>query len=56
VWYGGKIVACKKEASRIPKWDLRIRYDDGEEEQTTYPDPDVQLVVGGGSPSKKRKR
>jgi hypothetical protein len=58
VWYGGKILSCKK--STRAKWELRVKYDDDEEETVAYPDAagDVELDTGEikGSPSKKKRR
>jgi hypothetical protein len=53
-WYNGKIMQVYElnddtgatdshEASRR-RWRLEIKYDDGVEEETTYPDPDIKLV------------
>ena len=34
----------KGEEGRAPAWRMGIKYDDGVEEETGWPDPDIRLV------------
>jgi F/Y-rich N-terminus len=50
-WYTGTILECiaagSSDDTGIMSYEMRIAYDDGSEEQVSYPDPDISLHLPG---------